>query len=313
MTTDAIRTEGLTIRYGDLTAVDSLNLFVQKGSVFAFVGPNGAGKTSTIRCLATLLPPDSGSAFVNGTDVYQSPQAVQKTIGYMPDFFGVYDHLAVWEYLDFFGQVYGLQPAARTRKAQEVLEIAYLVKKRDAEVGTLSRGMKQRLCLARTLLHDPDILLLDEPASGVDPKGRYEIRELIRRLGQMGKTVFVSSHILLELSDICNTVGILEAGKLVACGPVSEVLSGFAPTRVLKIRLVGEDGARAKEVLAAVEGVHQVSRSESTLEVQVEDKDEAVARVIEAIVGAGLRIGYISQAEANLEEIYLKLTHGELA
>lgn len=293
--------------------MNSLSLVVEKGSVFAFVGPNGAGKTSTMRCLATLLPPHSGKAFVNGSDVYENPEAVQKSIGYMPDFFGVYDHLIVWEYLDFFGQVYGLAPKARNRKADEVLEIADLTRKHDAEVGTLSRGMKQRLCLARTLMHDPEVLLLDEPASGVDPKGRYEIRELIRRLGSLGKTVFVSSHILLELSDICNTVGIMEVGKLLACGPVSEVLAGFAPGRVVRMRLIGGGGARAKEVLGGVQGVVRVSGSESSLEIQVEDEDEAVARVIEVLVTAGLRIGYISQAETNLEEIYLKLTHGELA
>ena len=217
-----IQISALTKVYRDLTAVRDLNLTINKGDVFGFIGPNGAGKTTTIKVLATLLEPSSGHAFIDGIDCVKHPLEVRRVMGYMPDFFGVYDDVKVWEYLDFFAAAYKIPVNKRKSIIDDVLDLTDLTGKREAYVESLSRGMKQRLCLAKTLVHDPKVLLLDEPASGLDPRARIEFRALLKELQQMGKTIFVSSHILPELADFCNVVGIMERGHLVVAGRVHD-------------------------------------------------------------------------------------------
>jgi len=309
----AIRTEGLTVRYGPLVAVYSLDLEIPAGVVYGFIGPNGAGKTSTIRVLATLLEPAAGRAWVAGHDLSEDPMSVRAKIGYMPDFFGLYDHLLVWEYLELFGELHRLPREALARRMAEVLSLCDLEGKREALVGGLSRGMKQRLCLARALLPDPPVLILDEPASGVDPKGRYEMRRLLRRLGDEGKTVFVSSHILLELADICDQVGIIEAGRLRASGPLTELMAQGSPTRLLRLRLLGADLAQAAQLTRALPEVAEAAISADELHLRLPDSDEAQAEVLARLIGAGYRIGHVSEERADLEKLYHRLTHGELA
>ena len=213
-----------TKMYDDFVAVDSLNLTIEKGDVFGFIGPNGAGKTTTIRFLATLLKPTRGGARVDGLDVVANPDGVRRAIGYMPDDYGVYDGMRVWEFLDFFGAAYDIPRAKRRAVIRDILILLDLQHKSDAMVNALSRGMRQRLCLAKTLVHDPPVLILDEPASGLDPRARVEIKELLRELQSMGKTILISSHILSELADCCNAIGIIERGKLLAAGPADRIL-----------------------------------------------------------------------------------------
>src|SRR2546421_3756808 len=235
-----LEVQGLTKSFGNLVAVDNVTFTLKPGDIFGFIGSNGAGKTTTIKMLATLLEPSKGTAKVNGFDVLDQPNEVRKHIGYMPDFFGLYDDVKVWEYLDFFASIYHVPPKQRPDVIDNVLELTDLTVKKEAFVQHLSRGMQQRLCLARCLVHDPSLLLLDEPASGLDPRARAELKELIAELGRMGKIVIVSSHILPELSDFCNTVGIIERGTLLAFGPVDQVVKGMHAARVLKIRLVSD-------------------------------------------------------------------------
>src|SRR5499427_1299852 len=238
--TGMIRLENVTKRYGQMAAVDNVSLDIARGEVFGFIGPNGAGKTTTIKMLATLMLPNTGKLTIGGFDVERQPVEVRRIIGYMPDSFGVYEDLLVWEYLDYFSALYRIDTTSRKRAINDVLELTDLTSKRDAQVMSLSRGMKQRLCLAKTLLHDPDVLLLDEPASGLDPHARIEIRELIRELCRMGKTVLVSSHILTELADFCTSIGIIEAGRLLAAGRIDEITAKLTGNVVVDITIKGD-------------------------------------------------------------------------
>lgn len=308
-----IAVENLTIKYGDLVAVRSLSLRIGSGWIFGLIGPNGAGKTSVIRCLAGLLVPDEGQCTVDGVNVGEDPVAVRRRLGYMPDFFGVYDNLRVCEFLEFFGQLYELEPARLRSRTDDVLELTDLTVKRDALVGGLSRGMKQRLCLARAMLHEPSTLLLDEPASGVDPGGRYELRQIIRRLGEAGKTVLVSSHILPELADICDSIGIMESGHLLASGPLAEVSGALGSRGSLKLRILDDRAAEAPPLLAGLAAVGDIQLRGDEVELQLPDDSEVVAEVLTRLVTGGLRIGHVHQEENELERLYLRLTHGELA
>src|SRR5918997_1059673 len=236
-----VEIENLRKEYKNLVAVRGLSLTLDAGDIFGFIGPNGAGKTTTIKMLATLLEPKSGVARVDGIDVTEDPQEVRARIGYMPDAFGVYDDFKVWEYLDFFATAYRIPRDDRPSLIDDVLELTTLTEKKDAYVEELSRGMKQRLCLAKTLVHDPKVLLLDEPASGLDPRARIEIKELLKELKSMGKTILVSSHILPELADFCNKIGIVEQGELVAAGPVEQIMEQVHGARVYDARLPEED------------------------------------------------------------------------
>ncbi|MBS1716846.1 MAG: ABC transporter ATP-binding protein [Armatimonadetes bacterium] len=303
--------KNLSKSYGGLTAVKDLSFSLNPGDVFGFIGSNGAGKTTTIRMLATLLEPTSGTATLNGADIIGDPMAVRAMLGYMPDFFGLYDDVKVWEYLDFFATIYRIAPKQRQAVISSVLELTNLTGKRDAFIQSLSRGMQQRLCLARCLVHDPALLLLDEPASGLDPRARAELKELILELGRMGKIVIVSSHILPELSDFCNTVGILEAGDLLAFGPVSEIVQQIRPQRVLRIELLD----RASDALSLLESHSPVSAAslvDGKPEVRVEFSGDLEAQVelLAMMVKNGLPVVSLQEEETNLEDVFMKLTTG---
>jgi ABC-2 type transport system ATP-binding protein len=235
-----LEVKSLRKEFGNLVAVKDISFQLAPGDVFGFIGPNGAGKTTTIKMLATLLEPTAGTATLNGIDIVRYPEEVRPLLGYMPDFFGLYEGITVTEYLEFFAAAYRIPRSQRAQIIQNVLELTDLTVKKDAYVETLSRGMQQRLCLAKSLVHDPQLLLLDEPASGLDPRARIEIKELIRELGAMGKIVLVSSHILPELADFCNKIGIIEKGELLVWGPVDEIIARLQPARVLQIRVLDD-------------------------------------------------------------------------
>ncbi len=254
-----VETRNLTRRYGSTLALDHLNLQIPEGAIYGFIGPNGAGKTTSMRILTTLLLPSSGEAWVCGNSVLTDPHGVRKMVGFMPDFFGVYDNMKAWEYLDFFGRAYGVTLQRRTTLIGELLDLVDLSHKRDEFVMTLSRGMKQRLSLARTMMHDPRLLILDEPASGLDPRARIELRELLKELRALGKTIMISSHILTELAEMCTHIGIIERGCLLASGDVQTILRSLQPHRTLELRVLNE-AARAGALLRDHPGVLNVRR-----------------------------------------------------
>ncbi|MFQ6097252.1 MAG: ATP-binding cassette domain-containing protein [Armatimonadota bacterium] len=302
---------GLTKQFRNVTAVWNLTLQLEEGDVFGFIGPNGAGKTTTIKMLATLLRPNAGTAYICGYDITRHQEEVRSLIGYMPDFFGVYDDIKVWEYLDFFAAAYRIDRTRRPQIIDDVLALTDLTGKKDSYVEELSRGMKQRLCLAKTLVHDPRVLLLDEPASGLDPRARIEIRELLKELRAMGKTIFISSHILSELSDFCNKIGIIENGQLVCAGEVSDILQHISGciTIVIKMR----DGLqRAQEVLEPVPYVQNIRsvEAEHTLLVEYVGPREDIPTLLERLVSAGVQVLSFGEEEADLEDIFIKMTQG---
>jgi ABC-2 type transport system ATP-binding protein len=307
-----IETIDLTKKYGDFTALEGLDLKLEQGDLFGFIGPNGAGKTTTIRILATLLAPSWGEAYVCGHSIYTHPREIRRLIGYMPDVFGVYEDMRVIEYLEFFAAAYRIDGPRRRQTAERCLEVVDLAVKRDELVTSLSRGMTQRLGLARVLLHDPQVLLLDEPASGLDPRARIEMRALLRRLRDLGKTILVSSHILPELADICNRVGIIEHGRLLACGEVAELLSRVRGRPLVRIEVAGPPQAAAAILEAAGEVAHvEVKGGEVvvTLAEGVEDHAPLVSR----LVAAGEAVRSVRPHEVDLETAFLELTRGRLA
>src|SRR5882757_8117832 len=259
-----IEVMNFTKRYGDFVAVEDLSFTIGKGEVFGFIGPNGAGKSTTIRFLATLLRPTSGEGRVCGHSVVNDPMAVRRVIGFMPDDFGVYDGMKVWEFLDFFAVAYEIPYTFRKKIIGEVLELLDLTHKRDDYVNGLSKGMKQRLCLAKTLVHDPPVLILDEPASGLDPRARLEMKALLTELRGMGKTILVSSHILSELADFCTSIGIIERGKLLAAGSIQEIQRRLRTHRVLRVRVL-DDSDRAASILRDDGGVRSVENFDLTV------------------------------------------------
>lgn len=304
-----IRTINLTKIFGNLTAVDHLDIEINEGDIFGFIGPNGAGKTTTIKMLATLIRPTDGYAEICGFNVLRDVDDVKRVIGYMPDFFGVYDDMKVWEYLDFFAAAYRIQSSRRAQIINDVLELTDLGGKRDDYVESLSRGMKQRLCFAKTLVHDPKVLLLDEPASGLDPRARIEFRELLKELRKMGKTILISSHILTELSDFCNTIGIVEQGKLLVAGPVDEITRNLQGTRVIEIKIKG-DPARAVDILTGKDGVRSVEPDGDTLCVNIAFEMEDPSVLMEALVAGGVKVAGFTEKEVNLEDIFMRITKG---
>ena len=304
----------LTKRYQDLTAVDHLNLHLEPGEIFGFIGPNGAGKTTTIKMLATLLRPTEGDAFINGVSVVEQPEKVRSLIGYMPDNFGVYDDVKVWEYLDFFASAYRIPRDQRSALIGDVLALTDLKIKRDAFVEELSRGMKQRLCLAKTLLHDPPLLLLDEPASGLDPRARIEMRELLKQLRRTGKTILISSHILSELADFCTTVGIIEAGRLVASGSVEEIIRQTGLTRTLELRITaGLD--RVESALRDIEMVRDVviDADAGSAAVSFAGELDDVADLLKALLDDGVRVVQAVESASDLEGLFMRVTRGQVA
>ena len=302
----------LTKMYGDLYALNRLNLQLEPGDVYGFIGPNGAGKTTTMRILATLLNPTFGEASVCGYSIYNKPREIRRAIGYMPDFFGVYDDMKVTEYLEFFAAAYRIRGPGRAKKVDEVLELVDLGYKREALVTSLSRGMTQRLGLARVLLHEPEVLLLDEPASGLDPRARIEMRKLLKRLRSMKKTIMVSSHILPELADICNKIGIIERGKLEFNGDVATAIRQVRQSSIYLIS-VGEGKAiEAQTFLKGKPGVAGVEDSPDpeVFRVTLSQGIEDGSFLAEDLVKAGFRLRRFGEEEIDLEDVFMRITQG---
>ena len=304
-----IKTLNLTKRYGTLVALSNLNLEIQPGDCFGFIGPNGAGKSTTIKILATLLQPTWGEARICDYVVgYQSRQ-IRPLIGYVPDYFGAYEDMVVQEYLEFFAAAYNLNGPTRTKIVNDVLELTDLGYKRDALVDGLSRGMKQRLSIARVLLHDPKVLLLDEPAGNLDPRARIEMRELLKELRRMGKTILISSHILPELADLCNTVGIIEQGELIYSGPVADIVRRAKVGTVLHVS-VADNQEQAAALLSQHPDVETVSANNGHLEVALRDGAVDYAFIPHLLIEGGYNLTLLKEEEVNLETAFMRLTKG---
>ncbi len=307
-----IETRFLTKTYKDLVAVNKLNLKIEKGDVYGFIGPNGAGKTTTMKILATLMRPTSGRAYVCGLSVEGQARHIRHKIGYMPDFFGVYDDMSVVEYLEFFASFYRITGARRKQVVSDVLALTDLEYKRNALIDSLSRGMQQRLGLARVLLHDPEVLLLDEPASGLDPRARIEIRELLKELKAMGKTILISSHILVELATLCNKVGIIERGQLLYSGPITEILAKVKRHGILHLRVSGEQ-ARAVSVLSGHPRVHKASLEGELVEVELAAGVDDIGFISELLVKNDLPLTLLKEEDVDLEDAFMRVTKGLVA
>jgi ABC-2 type transport system ATP-binding protein len=309
-----IETQGLVKRYDGTLAVGGVDLAIEPGEIFGLVGPNGAGKTTILKMLATLLEPTAGDARIAGESVRRNPQAVRRVLGYMPDAFGVYDDMKVWEYLDFFGRCHGLGPAQRRRMIGDLLELVDLAGKRDAYVLSLSRGMQQRLCLAHALVHDPSVLLLDEPASGLDPRARVELRELLRELRNLGKTIVISSHILPELEELCTSVAIVDRGRVLASGTISEIGQRLRIGEVLRVRVLGDE-ADVEAARAWFEGRSDVAsaalESAGQIEIGFQGDEAGAAALLAAAVRAKVRVASYSPAATDLQELFLQVTDRE--
>jgi len=304
-----IKTQGLTKAYGDLHAIDRLTIELDEGDLFGYIGPNGSGKTTTMKILATLLQPSWGEATVCGYSIYTHPKEIRRLIGYMPDFFGVYDDMKVIEYLEFFAAAYRIKGPGRRKVCEKMLEMVDLGYKREALVTSLSRGMTQRLGLARVLLHDPQVLLLDEPASGLDPRARIEIRALLKQLRKLGKTIMVSSHILPELADICNKVGIIERGELLICANVSDVMKEVRQHTLLQIG-VTKDTEKAAKTLEASKLIDSVDIRENVIFARLAENVEDYSELPTLLIESGHKLTLFKEDEINLETAFMELTKG---
>jgi ABC-2 type transport system ATP-binding protein len=293
-------------------AVDNLSLKIEAGEMFGFIGPNGAGKSTTIRFLATLLKATAGEGIVNGHSVTRDPLAVRRSIGYMPDSFGVYDGMKVWEFLDFFAVAYQIPRGRRRQVIVDVLELLDLTGKRDDYVNGLSRGMKQRLCLAKTLVHDPPVLILDEPASGLDPRARVEVKALLKELRKMGKTILISSHILTELADCCTSIGIIEQGKLLMQGPIGEVYRRIHRNRIVVIKFL-ENGDAGLSIIRSFQHTRDVQVEDSKVTVELAADDSQVAALMERLIAEGVRMHSFAEKDPTLEDVFMLVTKGAVA
>lgn len=306
-----IEIKGLTKKYGSFYALNDLNLSLKEGTVFGFVGANGAGKSTTFSILATLLQPTAGDAFVNGKSVKTEAHEVRKQIGYMPDFFGVYDQLKANEYLDFYGASYGISEAEREILIPQLLELVNLTHKRYEYVDLLSRGMKQRLCLARALIHDPKVLILDEPASGLDPRARIEMRDILRQLKDMGKTILISSHILPELAEMCDEIGVIDGGRLIAHGSVSEIQTQLAGERQITVKVKG----LLENTIAFFEEDPFVAKLEihsdkNSIIFNYRGTEEDQINLLKKALDHNLRIISFAETETDLEDVFMEITKG---
>jgi ABC-2 type transport system ATP-binding protein len=306
----AVQTFGLTRLYGNITALDRLDLTVNKGDLFGFIGSNGAGKTTTLRILATFLAPSAGTAQILGRDLLREADAVRHVIGYMPDFFGVYKDMEVTEYLDFFGACYKIPTAQREKTVNDVLELVGLTEKKGALIGALSRGMQQRLGLARVLIHDPQLLLLDEPASGLDPRARIEMMAILQELQRLGKTIIISSHILSELQTLCNRVAIIEKGRLIYSGAVQGVRDQVSQGRVVWVR-VSTEQTQAIDLLKARKEVAEVAAADGEIKVTLAGPDIEHSIVADILVHGGAKLIELREDEVGLEEVFMRVTRGE--
>ena len=312
MSSPAVSIEDLRVSYGTFEAVRGVSFEIPRGEVFGFIGPNGAGKSTTIRVLATLQGKFLGNATVCGIDVRKDPQKVRESIGYMPDFFGVYEDLTAIEYLHFFAAAYKLPVASRRSVIDDVLSLTEMTHKANASVDGLSRGMKQRLALARVLLHDPDLLLLDEPASGLDPRARIEVRELLKALQDMGKTILISSHILHELSQLCTRIGIIETGQLVAQGSLKDIFGQLNLRRVIHIR-VESPTDELLERIGRIPGVDSVEPGPDRWGIRLREGELSIADFHEALVKAQARLVMFQPEAMDMETAFMKLTEGKTA
>lgn len=310
-----LKINSLTKNYGSFPALKGLSLEIPDGALHGFVGPNGAGKTTTMRILATLMKPTSGTAFVDGTDVVKDGQKARKLVGYMPDFFGVYDSLKCWEYLDFYARCYRIGAEERKKMTRRLLELVQLEEKEDEYVDALSRGMKQRLCLARSLIHDPKLLILDEPASGMDPRARAEMKGILRTLREMGKTVLISSHILPELAEMCDSLTILDHGELVFSGSVealNDKMNGNAPLDIRLTEGCGEENVEtAVRCLKEMPAVTEILREEPyLLRIRLTNDAEVCPDVLRQLVMKGVPVSDFHRAPMNLEKVFMEVTQG---
>ncbi|MBX7074659.1 MAG: ABC transporter ATP-binding protein [Pirellulales bacterium] len=296
-------------KYGDFTAVECLNLKIEAGELFGFIGPNGAGKSTSIRFLATLLKATSGDGEVNGYSVNKQPLDVRRSVGYMPDNFGVYDGMKVWEFLDFFAVAYQIPRGRRKQVIGDVLELLDLTHKRDDFVNGLSRGMKQRLCLAKTLVHDPPVLILDEPSSGLDPRARLEVKALLKELRRMGKTILISSHILSELADCCTSIGIIERGKLLMHGPIDEVYRRIRSNRIVEIKVLDRLESALSIVRSRPETLN-VQTTDHTITAELAAEDEQLASLMEQLLAGGVRMRSFGEKDPTLEDVFMLVTKG---
>ena len=304
--------ENLHVHYGAIHAVRGISIEIPPGEVYGFIGPNGAGKSTTIKVLATLIGHFTGTAKINGIDVARRPQEVREQIGYMPDFFGVYEDLNVREYLHFFAAAYRIPRKQRKTVIDDVLELTDLTHKIGDQVDSLSRGMKQRLALARVLLHDPQLLLLDEPASGLDPRARIEVRELLKALTEMGKTILISSHILHELAHLCTRIGIIETGEMVAQGSLQEIYRQLQLMRIVHVQLTGSDDGVVDQI-RKIKGVADVEQHVDRLAIQLREDHAAVEDLHEALVNLGVKIHMFQPEAMDMETAFMKLTEGKTA
>ena len=295
--------------YGDFTAVERLNLKIAAGEMFGFIGPNGAGKSTTMRFLATLLKATRGEGIVNGHSVTQDPMGVRQSVGYMPDNFGVYDGMRVWEFLDFFAVAYQIPRSKRKQVISDVLELLDLTHKRDDYVNGLSRGMKQRLCLAKTLVDDPPVLILDEPSSGLDPRARVEVKALLKELRRMGKTILISSHILTELADCCTSIGIIERGQMLMHGPIDEVYRKIRGDRMVEVKFI--DGMDVGlSVIRSSPHVRNVQVNNNSVTLELVTDDRGVAELLQQLVSQGVGIRSFAEKEPTLEDVFMLVTKG---
>ncbi len=298
--------------YGEFTAVENLNMKIGAGELFGFIGPNGAGKSTSIRFLATLLKATHGDGSVNGFSVNKNPMDVRRSIGYMPDDFGVYDGMKVWEFLDFFAVAYKIGRTQRKQVIGDVLELLDLTHKRDDYVNGLSRGMKQRLCLAKTLVHDPPVLILDEPTSGLDPRARIEVKALLKELRRMGKTILISSHILSELADCCTSIGIIERGQLLLHGTIDSVYRQIRRNRIVEIRFLEHQEAGIS-ILRSDPALRGIDIDGNRVTAELESDDAGLSQLLEKLVAAGIKMRSFSDKDPTLEDVFMMVTKGLVA
>jgi ABC-2 type transport system ATP-binding protein len=298
--------------YGDFTAVDSITMKIEAGELFGFIGPNGAGKSTSIRFLATLLKSTRGDGSVNGFSVNKNPMDVRRSIGYMPDDFGVYDGMKVWEFLDFFAVAYKIGRTQRKQVIGDVLELLDLTHKRDDYVNGLSRGMKQRLCLAKTLVHDPPVLILDEPTSGLDPRARIDVKALLKELKRMGKTILISSHILSELADCCSSIGIIERGQLLMHGPIESVYRKIRRNRIVEVRFI-ENQELGISILRSDPTMRGIDIDSDRATAEFETDDAGLSALMERLVHAGVKMKSFQDKDPTLEDVFMLVTKGLVA
>ena len=304
-----IQIENLTKYYGKFKAVDGLSLEIPEGSVFGFVGPNGAGKTTTMKIITGLLSASGGKITIDGVDIIEHPEYIGDKVGYMPDFFGTYDNLRADEYLEFYAGMYKIPPNEVPQLVDDLLELVDLTEKKYAYVDSLSRGMKQRLCLARSLVHDPSLLILDEPASGLDPRARFEMKEILKQLKNLGKTVIISSHILPELAEMCTHVGIIDHGVVKSSGSISEIMQNMQKERVFSVKTLGNAGFDTiNMLLAELPYAENISVNTDEIEFSYRGDEDSLARLVKDIHDKGVPLLGFSEKQGNLEDVFMELT-----